>query len=158
AMPTSAQQSAYLDAVCSDDSRLRERVLALLRADEEAGPFLETPAAQQMEINRPGDGDGPEARPGDTEGLRAAGGIDTEVTSVGRPRKPGVLGRWGHYEIQEVVGRGGMGVVLRAFDARLCRPVALKVMSAELAASATARQRFTREARAAAAIAHPHVV
>ncbi|HUR53449.1 MAG TPA: serine/threonine protein kinase, partial [Gemmataceae bacterium] len=62
------------------------------------------------------------------------------------------------YEVQEVVGRGGMGVVLKAFDERLHRVVAMKVMAPPLAASATARRRFTREARAAAAVTHDHVV
>jgi hypothetical protein len=72
--------------------------------------------------------------------------------------KPGSIGRLGHYEVQEVVGRGGMGVVLRAFDERLHRVVAIKVMAPQLATSATARKRFTREARAAAAVTHDHVV
>ena len=57
-----------------------------------------------------------------------------------------------------MVGRGGMGTVFRAFDERLHRVVAIKVMAAGLAATATARQRFTREARAAAAVCHEHVV
>src|SRR5262249_33731681 len=70
----------------------------------------------------------------------------------------GVLGRLGHYEVQEVVGLGGMGVVLRAFDERLHRMVAIKVMAAQLATSATARRRFAREARAAAAAPHDPVV
>ncbi len=72
--------------------------------------------------------------------------------------QPGYLGRLGHYEVKEVVGRGGMGVVLRAFDTKLHRVVAIKVMSAVLAASATARRRFSREAQAAAAVCHDHVV
>src|SRR5262249_34432812 len=56
------------------------------------------------------------------------------------------------------VGRGGMGVVLKAFDETLHRVVAIKVMAPQLATSATARQRFTREARAQAAVSHDHVV
>jgi hypothetical protein len=68
------------------------------------------------------------------------------------------LGRLDHYEILEVVGRGGMGVVLKGFDEKLRRIVAIKVMAAELAVSGLARQRFIREARAAAAVTHEHVV
>jgi serine/threonine-protein kinase len=68
------------------------------------------------------------------------------------------LGRLDHYEILEVVGRGGMGVVLKGFDEKLQRIVAIKVMAAELAVSGAARQRFIREARAAAAVSHEHVV
>jgi eukaryotic-like serine/threonine-protein kinase len=74
------------------------------------------------------------------------------------PREGGHLGRLGHYEILEVVGRGGMGVVLKAFDEKLHRVVAVKALAPQMAVSATARQRFVREARAAAAIAHEHVV
>jgi uncharacterized protein (TIGR03067 family) len=60
--------------------------------------------------------------------------------------------------VLEVVGRGGMGVVLRAFDEKLHRVVALKVMAREIAGSAPARKRFSREAKAAAAVVHDHIV
>jgi hypothetical protein len=73
-------------------------------------------------------------------------------------QRPDSLGRLDHYEILEVVGRGGMGVVLKGFDEKLQRIVAIKLMAAELAVSGTARQRFIREARAAAAVSHEHVV
>jgi hypothetical protein len=72
--------------------------------------------------------------------------------------RPGVLGTLGGYQVQEVVGRGGMGIVLKAFDPALDRLVAIKVLSPALAASPTARRRFTREAQAAAAVSHNHVV
>jgi eukaryotic-like serine/threonine-protein kinase len=68
------------------------------------------------------------------------------------------LGRLGNYEIQSVLGHGGMGVVFLAYDERLCRRVAIKTLNRQLATSATARRRFIREARAAAAINHPNVV
>src|SRR5262249_12539900 len=74
------------------------------------------------------------------------------------PVKPGQLGKLAHYEILEVIGRGGMGVVLKGFDQTLHRIVAVKVMAPELAVSGTARERFEREARAAAAVSHDHVV
>lgn len=84
---------------------------------------------------------------------------DTSVLDLLDPTaKPGSLGRLGHYEILEVVGRGGMGVVLKAFDEQLHRIVAVKVMAPQLAASASARQRFAREARAAAAVRDEHVI
>jgi uncharacterized protein (TIGR03067 family) len=66
--------------------------------------------------------------------------------------------RLGHYQIREVVGKGGMGVVLKAYDEKLQRIVAIKIMAPELAANATSRQRFIREARAAAAVSHDHIV
>lgn len=71
---------------------------------------------------------------------------------------PDSLGRIGNYEIKGVLGRGGMGVVLKAFDPALHRNVAIKVLSVPLATSGVARRRFLREARAAAAVVHEHVV
>ena len=72
--------------------------------------------------------------------------------------EPGRIGKLGIYEVVEVIGRGGMGVVLKAFDPPLNRFVAIKVLAPELATSATARRRFAREAQAVAAIAHDHIV
>ncbi len=70
---------------------------------------------------------------------------------------PDSLGRLGPYEVKGLLGQGGMGVVLKAFDPALNRNVAIKVLSLHLAASGAARQRFLREARAAAAVVHEHV-
>ncbi len=71
---------------------------------------------------------------------------------------PDSLGRLGTYEVKGVLGRGGMGIVLKAFDPALDRNVAIKVLSAPLASCGAARRRFLREARAAAAVVHVHVV
>jgi serine/threonine protein kinase len=62
------------------------------------------------------------------------------------------------YRLKELVGAGGMAVVFRAVDERLDRPVALKVMAPALAADAGFRERFIREARAAAAVDDPHII
>ena len=72
--------------------------------------------------------------------------------------QPESRGRMGSYEVLEVVGRGGMGLVLKAYDPSLRRIVAIKVMAGHLASSPVARKRFVREARAAAAVSHDHVV
>jgi hypothetical protein len=72
--------------------------------------------------------------------------------------RPGCLGTLGGYEVREVIGQGGMGMVLKAYEPALDRVVAIKVLSPALAGSATARQRFRREAQAAAAVCHEHVV
>ena len=61
------------------------------------------------------------------------------------------------YRLDEEIGRGGMGIVFRGWDVELERPVAVKVVAATLEA-AEARERLVREARAAAALSHPHVV
>lgn len=68
------------------------------------------------------------------------------------------LGRLGRYRVLEVLGAGGMGVVFRAEDTLLKREVALKAMKPEIAANASARRRFIREARATAAIEHDNIV
>lgn len=70
----------------------------------------------------------------------------------------GALGRIGSYEVLEQVASGGMGIVLKALDPGLNRIVALKVLPPALAANGLARARFIREARAAAAVMHEHVV
>lgn len=71
---------------------------------------------------------------------------------------PDSLGRFARYEVMEILGRGGMGIVMRGYDTSLNRHSAVKVLVPELACSAAARQRFSREARSAAAVVHPHVV
>ena len=72
--------------------------------------------------------------------------------------QPGSIGKLGVYEVSEVVGRGGMGVVLKAFDPSLHRVVAVKVLAPYLAHNPLARKRFIREAQAIAAVSHDHVI
>lgn len=62
------------------------------------------------------------------------------------------------YTIEALIGQGGMGCVYRAYDPRLDRRVALKVISSQGLESATANARLLREARAAAALDHPNAV
>ncbi|MGY1808875.1 serine/threonine-protein kinase [Blastococcus sp. SYSU D00669] len=62
------------------------------------------------------------------------------------------------YRVEELVARGGMGLVYRAVDLRLDRSVALKVLTPELSEDARFRERFVRESRLAAAVDHPHVI
>ena len=63
----------------------------------------------------------------------------------------------GHFELEEIIGAGGMGLVYRARDMRLERKVAIKVLSPELFKIDKARSRFAREAKLAASISHPNV-
>jgi WD40 repeat protein len=105
----------------------------------------------------------------------AAGEITTDVSAPTGPypvaatpvdyktllapaQQPDELGRLGPYRVLQVLGAGGMGVVFRAEDTSLQRPVALKVLKPELSANADFRQRFLREARMAAQLQHDHVV
>ena len=105
-----------------------------MRAHADAGDFMENPA-----VDRPAN----------------------HPVSLGflKPSdKEGVLGSIGPYEVLEAIGRGGMGVVLRAMDPKLNRIVAVKALLPELASNPNSCRRFLREAQAAAAISHPHVV
>ncbi len=71
---------------------------------------------------------------------------------------PEMLGRIGRYEVERVIGSGGMGIVLKGFDTELHRVVALKVLKPHLANNGAARRRFAREAQSAAAVVHEHVI
>jgi tRNA A-37 threonylcarbamoyl transferase component Bud32/DNA-binding beta-propeller fold protein YncE len=74
------------------------------------------------------------------------------------PEAADELGRLGNYRVLRILGAGGMGVVFEAEDLNLKRRVALKALLPTLGASATARRRFLREARAAAEVESDHVV
>lgn len=84
--------------------------------------------------------------------------IDFAISFLEPSNREGALGRLGEYEIHNVIGFGGMGIVLKGFQEELNRPVAVKVMAPHLATSAAARKRFLREAQATAAIVHPNVM
>lgn len=71
---------------------------------------------------------------------------------------PDRIGTFGSFEVIRMIGRGGMGVVLHAFDPDLQRDVALKVLDPDLSSNKTARARFCREARAAASVTHENIV
>jgi len=66
--------------------------------------------------------------------------------------------RLSHYEITALIGQGGMGDVYRAWDSRLDREVAVKVLPPEVAEDAGRRARFEQEAKALAALSHPNAV
>jgi serine/threonine protein kinase len=74
------------------------------------------------------------------------------------PRHPEMVGRIGRYDIEHVIGHGGMGIVVKAHDSELNRPIAIKLLASHLAHVGAARERFAREGRAAAAVVHEHVV
>jgi len=80
------------------------------------------------------------------------------LSLLGPTDDPRMLGRIGPFEVSACVGIGGMGVVFKARDPALDRYVAVKVLSPQLAASETARIRFAREAKAAAAVVHNNVI
>jgi serine/threonine protein kinase len=121
--------------------------------------------ATQREMLQPVEGDQPESgllsryRSTDSTTWRSSVLDEAAVQELlAAPSHPEMLGRLGRYEIERIVGTGGMGIVLKAFDSELNRPVAIKLLAPHLARVGAARQRFAREARAAAAVVHEHVV
>jgi serine/threonine protein kinase len=96
---------------------------------------------------------------GGTNGAKPAAWTETMARQLlAPPSHPEMLGRLGRYEVERLIGAGGMGIVFKGFDTELNRPVAIKILAPHLAGSGAARQRFSREARAAAAVVHEHVV
>jgi hypothetical protein len=95
------------------------------------------------------------------DNARAAGDpaepADASLRFLAPPEREGDLGKLGPYRVLAELGRGGMGIVLRAYDEELRRTVALKVLPPERA-DARARARFVREAQAAAGLSHENVV
>ena len=63
-----------------------------------------------------------------------------------------------HYELNEEIGRGGMGIVYKARDLKLDRYVAIKFLPQQLASSEEYKSRFIREAKSAASLSHPNIL
>ena len=90
---------------------------------------------------------------------RSRESVDDRVLKLlGVPKHPEMLGRLGRYDIEKIIGSGGMGIVLKAHDSELNRPIAIKLLAPHLSHVGAARERFAREGRAAAAVVHEHVV
>lgn len=80
------------------------------------------------------------------------------LTFLEPSQRPDGLGRIGNYEVLEILGQGGFGIVFRAMDEVLQRVVAVKVMLPQGTVTSASRRRFLREARSAAAVRHENVV
>jgi WD40 repeat protein len=152
--PEQAQVIAHVEA-CADCRQALERlsetpdtvVERLRRAD--AVPPRTLPEVLQDLRDRP------------PSGPTVASGSAVEpatITFPGPPTSRGPLGQLADYHIEAELGRGTFGVVFKAFDERLARVVAIKVLRPEFAATGPDRARFEREGRAAAAVRHEHVV
>src|SRR5207249_954497 len=126
-----ADRARFLQSQCGEDSDIRSEVERLLREHERASGFLELPSH----------GSGRFALSGSE--------ISGEAPLAGQTLS--------HYEIQAKLGEGGMGIVYRAFDTQLLRPVAVKVLSPSALADPESNRRFLREARAASGLNHPHI-
>lgn len=152
------QRADFVARACGDDAALRSQVEELLQHHAAAAGFLETPVVSPADqTSRPHSAIST-GRPS-PDGAELRWSAETALAQLLTPADdPTLLGTIGPYAVTEMIGRGGMGVVLKARDDSLGRTVAIKVLAPELAGNATARKRFLREGRAAAAITHPHVV
>ncbi|MBI1762565.1 MAG: protein kinase [Acidobacteria bacterium] len=127
------ERAAWLEQACAGDAALRREVESLLRFDARAAQFIEAPA---LEI-----------------AARAAAETQDE------PREDALVGQMlGHYRILSWLGAGGMSEVYLAFDTRLERQVALKLLAAQFTQDAEHLRRFTQEAKAASALNHPNII
>lgn len=126
-----AERAAFLADHCGEDAHLREEVESLLAAHGGSEGFLS---------GRP-------ARTGATN-LDESGPVPPSLT---RGMRLGV------FEVEGLVGAGGMGEVYRARDTRLDRHVAIKVLSPDAATDPRGRARFAHEARAIARLSHPRI-
>src|SRR5262245_13267326 len=121
------ERAAFLDRACFGDESLRREVESLLASFEKSDSPIAAPVAQAAAVFT----------------------SDRAKSLVGQ--------KLIQYEITVVLGEGGMGVVYRAQDTKLNRPVAIKFLSDELA-DAAARRRFQREAQMASSLNHPHIL
>jgi serine/threonine protein kinase len=156
------ERAAYLETACAGDAVLRQRLEAMLHSHEHSGELLPRSPAEMLADSGATRADAtaafaPQPERSATQAEPGQGEPD-DLSFLAPATKPGQLGRLGHYEVQAVIGKGGFGVVFKAFDERLHRVVAIKVLSPAYAASGAARKRFIREARAAAAVKSEHIV
>jgi serine/threonine protein kinase/Tol biopolymer transport system component len=127
-----ADRGAFLDGECAGDAELRREVESLLEHQAEAEGVLDTPPWEAA-----------------ADAFSDGGGEYKARFEAGQ--------RLGPFEIEALLGSGGMGEVYRARDLRLGRTVALKVLAPEAAADPDRRRRLELEARAASSLSHPHI-
>ncbi|HVF43370.1 MAG TPA: serine/threonine-protein kinase [Pyrinomonadaceae bacterium] len=154
------ERARFLDAACAGDSSLRREVEEMLRFDERAEEFIETPvfgvaaaligaAAEGRPAPRASSGAGA-WRQGRSRGPDTSDSIDESRFVPGD-----VLA--GRYRIAGLLGRGGMGEVYRADDLKLRQPVALKFLPEALSADGASLARFYQEVSVARQVSHRHV-
>jgi WD40 repeat protein len=157
-----AERLGFLDTACADDAEIRGQVEALLKAYKDAGSFLDRPALDVAEFEKSEQTEAlantPGERPTDAAVNAEPFAQKDHLPFLSPPTKPGSIGRLEHYQVHEVIGKGGFGIVLKAFDEKLHRIVAIKVLSPAYAANGSARKRFIREAQSAAVIKNEHVI
>lgn len=154
-LPVGESHVSFLDKVCGGDADLRRRVEALLAGHFRTSDFLDTPVMQQLHARQTPLGEDPaQTCASDNERSDHL----TDLSFLTPSARHDAIGSFGRYEVLQVIGQGGFGIVLRAFDDQLQRVVAIKVLLPQMAVTSPARKRFLREARASAAARHENVV
>ncbi|MCY2962889.1 MAG: SUMF1/EgtB/PvdO family nonheme iron enzyme [Planctomycetota bacterium] len=159
ANPSSRQ--TFLVRACGGDEKLKARIEGLLAAHGDAGSFLETPVDHALDgIPRTNSEETFVHAGGNPSGTESEheGDNTLDLGFLGAPSRAGAIGKLGHYDILEILGQGSFGIVFKAFDEKLNRLVAIKVINPQMAATSPPRKRFLREARAAGAVRHENVV
>jgi len=123
------------------------------RAPAARAAFLDTACAEDAELRAD-----VESLLQHEHDLPSVPALDVIAAEIGTRSPSAAIGaRLGPYEIQSLIGEGGMGQVYRAHDAELGRDVAIKVLPPVFALDANRRARFEREARVLASLNHPHI-
>jgi predicted Ser/Thr protein kinase len=130
-------RAAFLAEACQKDEELRREVESLLAFDPSSAALLEEPMREAAAM------------------LASQQGQSQHQAGSGRGAMTG--SSFGNYRLEEQIGKGGMGVVYRAVDAKLGRSVAIKVLPEECAKDPARRARFEREARLLAALEHRNI-
>lgn len=154
------ERARFLDAACAGDSSLRREVEEMLRADERAEDFIETPvfgvaAALIGALPEVPPASRPHSGAGARRGPRPRGPDSSPSIDESRFVPGDVLA--GRYRIAGLLGRGGMGEVYRADDLKLRQPVALKFLPEALSADGATLARFYQEVSVARQVSHRHV-
>ena len=141
-----SSRSSFLAAATEGDEDLRHEVESLLVSGASSPGFLDQPVQAAGAAALVSDASSPSGRPIGTYSVHSEqGGYFTAGTQLGP------------YRVEQPLGEGGMGVVYRARDTKLNRPVAIKFLSDKLA-DAAGRRRFQREAQTASSLNHPHIL
>jgi serine/threonine-protein kinase len=126
---TEEQRVSFLDSRCAGDQALRREVESLLRYQEPANNFIESPALE----------------------------VAAKIAAADQAR-PLIREQISHYRTLSLLGAGGMGTVYLAEDINLNRRIALKLLPSEFTRNAGRVRRFKQEARALSALNHPNIV
>ena len=124
-----AERAAFLDKACQGDESMRREVQSLIRAHEEEGSFIDSPAYEVAAE------------------LLADDGADSLAGQ-----------QINHYRILSPLGAGGMGEVYLAQDTKLGRRIALKLLPSSFTKDEDRLHRFQQEARTASALNHPNIL